>query len=80
VVEIDATGGPGFGFEHFKSHDLLRECGKARWCSPSTTGRGRAAFAIGFIAPKQNRTGVAASSLEGSTEMLTVKSNTALLA
>jgi peptidoglycan/xylan/chitin deacetylase (PgdA/CDA1 family) len=25
VVEIDATGGPGFGFEHFKSHDFLRE-------------------------------------------------------
>jgi hypothetical protein len=23
VVEIDTTGGPGFGFEHFKSH--LRE-------------------------------------------------------
>src|SRR5947208_7454664 len=21
VVEIDTTGGPGFGFEHFKSHD-----------------------------------------------------------
>src|SRR6516225_9473443 len=25
VVEIDTTGGPGFGFEHFKSHDFLRE-------------------------------------------------------
>src|ERR1700716_4422711 len=25
VVEIDPTGGPGFGFEHFKSHDFLRE-------------------------------------------------------
>src|SRR5262245_40616854 len=25
VVEIDTTGGPGFGFEHFKSHDVLRE-------------------------------------------------------
>src|SRR5215468_7756059 len=25
VVEIDATGGPGFGFEHFKAHDFLRE-------------------------------------------------------
>src|SRR5262245_53503336 len=24
VVEIDTTGGPGFGFEHFKSHDFLR--------------------------------------------------------
>jgi peptidoglycan-N-acetylglucosamine deacetylase len=24
VVEIDATGGPGFGFEHFKDHDFLR--------------------------------------------------------
>jgi peptidoglycan/xylan/chitin deacetylase (PgdA/CDA1 family) len=23
-VEIDTTGGPGFGFEHFKSHDFLR--------------------------------------------------------
>src|SRR5262245_48400338 len=23
VVEIDTTGGPGFGFEHFKSHDFL---------------------------------------------------------
>ena len=25
VVEVDTTGGPGFGFEHFKSHDFLRE-------------------------------------------------------
>src|SRR4029453_17242368 len=25
AVEIDTTGGPGFGFEHFKSHDFLRE-------------------------------------------------------
>ena len=25
VVEIDTTGGPGFGFEHFKSHDFLRD-------------------------------------------------------
>jgi hypothetical protein len=25
IVEIDTTGGPGFGFEHFKSHDSLRE-------------------------------------------------------
>jgi peptidoglycan/xylan/chitin deacetylase (PgdA/CDA1 family) len=25
VVQIDTTGGPGFGFEHFKSHDFLRE-------------------------------------------------------
>jgi peptidoglycan/xylan/chitin deacetylase (PgdA/CDA1 family) len=24
VVEVDTTGGPGFGFEHFKSHDFLR--------------------------------------------------------
>src|SRR5947209_11502418 len=24
VVEIDTTGGPQFGFEHFKSHDFLR--------------------------------------------------------
>jgi peptidoglycan/xylan/chitin deacetylase (PgdA/CDA1 family) len=24
VVEIDTTGGPGFGFEHFKVHDFLR--------------------------------------------------------
>src|SRR5215203_3135023 len=24
VVEIDTSGGPGFGFEHFKSHDFLR--------------------------------------------------------
>src|SRR5262249_10337444 len=23
VVEIDTTGGPGFGFEHFKAHDFL---------------------------------------------------------
>src|SRR3954463_15666243 len=22
VVEIDTTGGPGFGFEHFKQHDF----------------------------------------------------------
>jgi hypothetical protein len=25
VVEVDTTGGPGFGFEHFKAHDFLRE-------------------------------------------------------
>jgi peptidoglycan-N-acetylglucosamine deacetylase len=25
TVEIDTTGGPGFGFEHFKEHDFLRE-------------------------------------------------------
>ena len=25
MVEIDTTGGPGFGFEHFKSYDFLRE-------------------------------------------------------
>src|SRR5271165_6995915 len=25
VVEIDTTGGPGFGFEHFKANDFLRE-------------------------------------------------------
>jgi peptidoglycan/xylan/chitin deacetylase (PgdA/CDA1 family) len=25
TVEIDTTGGPGFGFEHFRSHDFLRE-------------------------------------------------------
>jgi peptidoglycan/xylan/chitin deacetylase (PgdA/CDA1 family) len=24
-VEIDTTGGPGFGFEHFKMHDFLRD-------------------------------------------------------
>jgi len=24
VVEIDTSGGPGFGFEHFKDHDFLR--------------------------------------------------------
>jgi peptidoglycan/xylan/chitin deacetylase (PgdA/CDA1 family) len=24
IVEIDATGGPGFGFEHFKQYDFLR--------------------------------------------------------
>ena len=24
VIEIDTTGGPGFGFEHFKIHDFLR--------------------------------------------------------
>ena len=24
IVEIDTTGGPGFGFEHFKMHDFLR--------------------------------------------------------
>lgn len=24
VVEIDTTGGPGFGFEHFRAHDFLR--------------------------------------------------------
>lgn len=24
VVEVDTTGGPGFGFEHFKMHDFLR--------------------------------------------------------
>lgn len=25
VVEIDTTGAPGFGFEHFKQHDFLRD-------------------------------------------------------
>ena len=25
IVEIDATGGPAFGFEHFKQYDFLRE-------------------------------------------------------
>jgi peptidoglycan-N-acetylglucosamine deacetylase len=25
TVEIDTTGGPGFGFEHFKNHDFLRD-------------------------------------------------------
>ncbi len=25
TLEIDTTGGPGFGFEHFKTHDFLRE-------------------------------------------------------
>jgi peptidoglycan/xylan/chitin deacetylase (PgdA/CDA1 family) len=25
VVEVDTTGGPGFGSEHFKTHDFLRE-------------------------------------------------------
>jgi peptidoglycan/xylan/chitin deacetylase (PgdA/CDA1 family) len=25
LVEIDTTGGPGFGFQHFKQHDFLRE-------------------------------------------------------
>src|SRR5580704_17394203 len=25
IVEIDTTGGPGFGFEHFKAYDFLRE-------------------------------------------------------
>jgi peptidoglycan/xylan/chitin deacetylase (PgdA/CDA1 family) len=25
TVEIDTTGGPGFGFEHFKQHDFLRD-------------------------------------------------------
>jgi peptidoglycan/xylan/chitin deacetylase (PgdA/CDA1 family) len=25
VVEVDTTGGPGFGFEHFKTHDFLRD-------------------------------------------------------
>src|SRR5580700_3425237 len=24
TVQIDTTGGPGFGFEHFKTHDFLR--------------------------------------------------------
>lgn len=24
TVEVDTTGGPGFGFEHFKTHDFLR--------------------------------------------------------
>jgi peptidoglycan/xylan/chitin deacetylase (PgdA/CDA1 family) len=24
TVEVDTTGGPGFGFEHFKQHDFLR--------------------------------------------------------
>jgi peptidoglycan/xylan/chitin deacetylase (PgdA/CDA1 family) len=25
VIEIDTTGGPGFGFEHFKAYDFLRD-------------------------------------------------------
>ena len=25
VVEIDTNGGPGFGFEHFRAHDFLRD-------------------------------------------------------
>ncbi|MGA7480485.1 MAG: polysaccharide deacetylase family protein, partial [Bradyrhizobium sp.] len=25
VVEVDTTGGPGFGFEHFKQLDFLRD-------------------------------------------------------
>src|SRR5215472_16513763 len=25
VVEIDTTGGPGFGFEHFKAYDFLKD-------------------------------------------------------
>ena len=25
IVEIDTTGGPGFGFEHFKQLDFLRD-------------------------------------------------------
>jgi peptidoglycan/xylan/chitin deacetylase (PgdA/CDA1 family) len=25
IVEIDATGGPGFGFEHFKQYEFLRD-------------------------------------------------------
>ena len=25
AIEIDTTGGPGFGFEHFKAYDFLRE-------------------------------------------------------
>jgi peptidoglycan/xylan/chitin deacetylase (PgdA/CDA1 family) len=25
TVEIDTTGGPGFGFEHFRQHDFLRD-------------------------------------------------------
>ncbi len=29
VVQIDTTGGPGFGFEHFKQLDFLRD---RKWC------------------------------------------------
>jgi hypothetical protein len=25
IVEIDTTGGPGFGFEHLKQYDFLRD-------------------------------------------------------
>src|ERR1044071_6523647 len=25
IVQIDTTGGPGFGFEHFKAYDFLRD-------------------------------------------------------
>ena len=25
IIEIDTTGGPGFGFEHFKQYDFLRD-------------------------------------------------------
>ena len=25
IVEVDTTGGPGFGFEHFKQYDFLSD-------------------------------------------------------
>jgi hypothetical protein len=30
VVEIDTTGGPGFGFEHFKSHKQVEQMEQKR--------------------------------------------------
>jgi uncharacterized caspase-like protein len=38
TVEVDATGGPGFGFEQYKGHDFLMQ-GEVVLCS--TTGRGQ---------------------------------------
>ena len=52
IVEIDTTGGPGFGFEHFKQYDFLRDKevvltfddgpwpGNAPACFPASLRRG----------------------------------------
>jgi len=52
VVEIDTTGGPGFGFEHFKAHDFLRE-GEGR---PHLRRRPVAQEHAGGCSPRSPRT------------------------
>src|SRR5215468_7640912 len=57
VVEIDTTGGPGFGFEHFKSHDFLhqgdllpdRPARHLRARHPQAGGRSRARYRLAYL-------------------------------